>query len=240
MFTMMVGLARRDRQPEFMDQPGLDRNEHALALSGLRRINGISGLAASLLAPIEKLARSLEGKPLQVLELACGGGDTAIDLALMSERRGLTLKLHACDINPETVQIAKANAQRRGVELEIFCADALTSPGSDKDFDVVFCSLFLHHLSDADAEQLLKVMARRSRHLVLISDLIRSPLGYVFAWAGTRLLSRSWVVHTDGPLSVRAAFQLAEVRGMMQRAGLQDACLQRCWPERYLLSWERT
>jgi 2-polyprenyl-3-methyl-5-hydroxy-6-metoxy-1,4-benzoquinol methylase len=158
----------------------------------------------------------------------------------MSERRGLTLKLHACDINPEAVQIAKVNAQRRGVELDIFCADALTSPDSDNDFDVVFCSLFLHHLSDADAEQLFRVMARRSRHLVLISDLIRSPLGYVLAWAGTRLLSRSWVVHTDGPLSVRAAFQLAEVRGMMQRAGLQNASLQRCWPERYLLSWERT
>ena len=86
---MMDGLARRDRQPEFMDQPGLDRNEHARALAGLRRINGISGLAASLLAPIEKLARSLEGKPLQVLELACGGGDTAIDLALMCKRMGL-------------------------------------------------------------------------------------------------------------------------------------------------------
>ena len=72
---MMNGLVRRDRQPEFMDQPGLDPKEHARALAGLRRINGISGLAASLLAPIEMLAKRQEGTPLQVLELACGGAD---------------------------------------------------------------------------------------------------------------------------------------------------------------------
>ena len=108
----------------------------------------------------------------------------------------------------------------------------------EKDFDVVFCSLFLHHLNNADAEQLLKVMNKRARYLVLLTDLIRSRLGYGMAWAGTRLLSRSWVVHTDGPLSVKAAFQIEEVRALTQRAGIQNAKLQRCWPERYLLSWE--
>ena len=233
------GLQRRDRQPEVMDQPGLDPAEHARALAGLRRINGISGLAGSLLAPIEALARRRPGAPLQVLELACGGGDTAIDLALLAQRRGLALELRACDLNPEAVTIARANAQRRGAAVELFCADALATPATTDRVDVVFCSLFLHHLPDADAERLLALMAQRARHLVLVNDLIRSRLGYALAWAGTRLLSRSWVVHTDGPLSVRAAFQPAEVLAMAERAGLAGAALQRCWPERYLLHWER-
>ncbi len=233
------GLQRRDRQPEVMDQPGLDPAEHARALAGLRRINGISGLAGSLLKPIEALARRRGGAPLQVLELACGGGDTTIDLALMAQRRGLALELRACDLNPEAVRIAQANAQRRGAAVEFFCADALTAPPAPGEADVVFCSLFLHHLPDADAERLLALMAMRARQLVLVNDLIRSRLGYAMAWAGTRLLSRSWVVHTDGPLSVRAAFQPAEVLVMAERAGLAGAELQRCWPERYLLRWER-
>jgi SAM-dependent methyltransferase len=229
------GLQQRDRQPEVMDQPGLDPGEHARALAGLRRINAISGLAASLLAPIEALARRRGGAPLQVLELACGGGDTAIDLALLARRRGLALDLRACDLNPEAVRIAQANAQRRGAAVEVFCADALTAPPTPGEADVVFCSLFLHHLSDADAERLLALMAQRARHLVLVNDLIRSDLGYALAWAGTRL----WVVHTDGPLSVRAAFQPADVLAIAERAGLAGAALQRCWPERYLLRWER-
>ena len=39
-------LNNRDRQPEVMDQPGLDPREHAKALKGLRRINTISRCSA--------------------------------------------------------------------------------------------------------------------------------------------------------------------------------------------------
>lgn len=233
-------LSRRDRQPEVMDQPGLDPREHARALAGLRRINAISGLAASLLAAIEPLARrGGAAAPLQVLELACGGGDTAIDLALMARRRGLALDVRASDLNPEAVAIAQGQARRRGAPVAFAQGNALTPPTAPGEADVVLCSLFLHHLGDDDAERLLALMAQRARRLVLVNDLVRSRLGYALAWGGTRLLSRSWVVHTDGPLSVRAAFQPAEVLAMATRAGLAGADLQRCWPERYLLRWER-
>ena len=63
------GLQRRDRQPEVMDQPGLDPGEHARALAGLRLINGISGLAGSLLAPIEAqhlLTLAIMGAPARL------------------------------------------------------------------------------------------------------------------------------------------------------------------------------
>jgi hypothetical protein len=43
-----TALDNRDRQPEVMDQPGLDPREHAKALTGLRRINTISRCSAGL------------------------------------------------------------------------------------------------------------------------------------------------------------------------------------------------
>ena len=232
-------LKRRDRQPEVMDQPGLDPAEHARALNGLRRINAISRCSAGLFHSIQALAIRQPETPLRVLELACGGGDTAIDLALMAQRQGLELEIQACDFNPEAVRIARANAGKRNAKLTFFSADALSETIDDESFDVVFCTLFTHHLDDSDVERLLARMARRARRLVLVNDLIRSRLGYVMAWTGTRLLSRSWVVHTDGPLSVRAAFRPAEIMALARRAGLEGVQLHRCWPERYLLSWER-
>ena len=51
-----TALDNRDRQPEVMDQPGLDPREHAKALTGLRRINTISRCSAGLFRPIEALA----------------------------------------------------------------------------------------------------------------------------------------------------------------------------------------
>ncbi|HHG2223165.1 MULTISPECIES: methyltransferase domain-containing protein [unclassified Synechococcus] len=242
----LKSLTRRQRVAEVMDQPGLDPGEHTLALAGLRRINAVSRCSASLFTPIRELAARHQGTPLRVLDLACGGGDTAIDLALMARRSAIPLILEGCDISPGAVAIARANAERRGAKARFFRADALTDPlpsGPDGaapgGYDVVLTSLFLHHLDDHDAEMLLALMGRRARQLVLVNDLIRSPLGYGLAWAGTRLLSRSWIVHTDGPRSVQGAFQLAEVAAMAERAGLQGATLQRCWPERYLLSWSR-
>tara|TARA_E500000081_G_scaffold13481_1_gene16435 strand:+ start:1619 stop:2338 length:720 start_codon:yes stop_codon:yes gene_type:complete len=232
-----AALNNRDRQPEVMDQPGLDPKEHAKALMGLRRINAISRCSAGLFRPIEALAITQPAKPLRVLELACGGGDTAIDLALMAKRKGLALDIHACDLNPEAVAIAQTNAVRRQAALTVFTADALAKPTDHNSFDVVYCTLFAHHLDELDVVRLLEVMALRSRKLVLVDDLIRSRLGFALAWIGTRLLSRSWVVHTDGLLSVRAALQPDEMKSIAMQAGLNDAQIKRSWPERYLLSW---
>ena len=232
-----AALNNRDRQPEVMDQPGLDPKEHAKALMGLRRINAISRCSAGLFRPIEALAITQPAKPLRVLELACGGGDTAIDLALMAKRKGLALDIHACDLNPEAVAIAQTNAVRRQAALTVFTADALAKPTDHNSFDVVYCTLFAHHLDELDVVRLLEVMALRSRKLVLVDDLIRSRLGFALAWIGTRLLSRSWVVHTDGPLSVRGALQPDEMKSIAMQAGLNNAQIKRSWPERYLLNW---
>lgn len=233
-------LNNRDRQPEVMDQPGLDPKEHAKALSGLRRINTISRCSAGLFRAIESLAIRQPTTPLRVLELACGGGDTAIDLALMAKRKGLALEIHACDLNPEAVEISRSNAMKREAAITFFTADALVKPTDHNTFDVVYCTLFAHHLDEVDVVHLLEAMALRSRKLVLVDDLIRSRLGFALAWIGTRLLSRSWVVHTDGPLSVRGALQPDEMMSIAKQAGLKNAQIKRSWPERYLLSWSHS
>ena len=73
---------QRDRRPEVMDQPGLDPAEHDRALQGLRRINRISRCVPGLFHHVETLAGESPATQLSVLELACGGGDTAIELSL--------------------------------------------------------------------------------------------------------------------------------------------------------------
>lgn len=233
-------LTIRDRQPEVMDQPGLDPREHAKALLGLRRINTISRCSAGLFAPIHALAIHQQQEPLRILELACGGGDTAIDLDRMAKKNGLAFDIHACDLNPKAIEIAISNATKRQAEVTFFTADALAKPEEKHAFDVVYCTLFAHHLDEDEVVRLLQAMALRSRKLVLVDDLIRSRLGFALAWIGTRVLSRSWVVHTDGPLSVRGAFQPLEMMSMAKRAGLLDAQIHCSWPERYLLSWSQS
>ncbi|MEA5417474.1 methyltransferase domain-containing protein [Synechococcus sp. BA-132 BA5] len=232
-------LAERNRQPEWMDQIGIDATAHDQALNGLRRINAVSGAVGSLFTPLQALARERNhSQPLRILDVACGGGDNSLALAERCRKAALAVQVDGCDLSPQAVAIASGHAADRGLNVRFFQADALKDP-LPLDYDVMVCSLFLHHLDDAAAVDLLRRMGQSSRHLVLVNDLIRSPLGYGLAWVGCRLLSRSPIVHFDGPVSVQGSFRMAEVLDLAARAGLRGARVQRSWPERYLLSWRR-
>jgi hypothetical protein len=100
-------------------------------------------------------------------------------------------------------------------------------------------ALFLHHQTEEQAVTLLRQMARISRHMVLVNDLVRGPAGYGLAWLGTRLLTRSPIVHFDGPRSVAGAFTCREALALAERAGLHGAQVAWRWPCRYLLSWRK-
>ncbi len=233
----MPALAQRDRQPELMDQPGLDKQEHAYALRGLRRVNWISGSAAIFWPTIRRLAET-EDRTIRVLDIATGGGDVALEIYRRAKKSKLPIEVAGCDISETSIALSIERAEQFGADIRYFQADALGDSLPDE-FDVVMNSLFMHHLDEDDAETLLRRMAAATRKLVLVNDLIRSPAGYLLAYFGTRLLTRSYIVHTDGPLSVKAAFTTDEILALASDAGLKNVKLTRHWPYRFLLQWER-
>jgi SAM-dependent methyltransferase len=231
-------LRQRCRQPEIMDQPDLDRARHFRALRGLERINFWSNSAGILWPALEHLARLTSPRPLRVLDVASGGGDVATGIWHRARRRGLALAIDGCDLSPDAVLYARERAARVGADVGFFTHDALAGPLPDG-YHVHFCSLFLHHLDDDQAVDLLRRMSRSAARLVLINDLVRSPTGLLLAHVAVRLLTTSPVVHVDGPRSVEAAFTLGEARSLAERAGLHGARVGRRWPCRFLLQWSR-
>ncbi len=229
----------RRRQPELMDQPGLDAGEHRRALSALQRVNVLSGTAGAVwsgLVPF--LPRS--GEPsLRVLDVACGGGDVTTGLAARANAAGAPMHVVGCDVSETALAHARAHADRAGVgNVEFVRADAVAGelPGR---FDVVTSTLFLHHLDEPDAVALLRKSAAAASRAVIVDDLRRTRLGYAMAWAACRLLTRSPVVRIDGPLSVQGAFTTDEALALADRAGLPGATVSRHWPQRFLLVWRR-
>lgn len=233
-----ANLISRHRRQELMDQPGLDFEEHVRALRGLGRINALSRSDALLWPAIVRLARGPSREPVRVLDIASGGGDVPIALAWRAARSRLKVQIDGCDLSPQAVQFARRQADARGVAARFFPLDALRDP-LPTEYDVVCCSLFLHHLDTEEAITLLRRMAAAARRLVLVNDLIRSRWGYVLARVCCRLLTRSRIVHVDGPLSVAAAFTPDEALGLAARAGLVHATVTRHWPQRFLLTWSR-
>ncbi|MFO0912384.1 MAG: methyltransferase domain-containing protein [Pirellulales bacterium] len=232
-------LEARRLQPELMDQPSLPPDDHHRALTGLRRVNWISRAGWPVWNALRRLAEEISDRPLRVLDLASGGGDLAVWLAGMGWKNRLPLEVTGCDISDRAVDFARCHAARVGhgnvafQQLDVLHGDLPTG------FDVVMCSLFLHHLSEPDAAATLRRMSEAAGRLVLVDDLQRCTLGYTAAWLGCRLLTRSHVVHVDGPLSVAGAFSLDEIRRLSDQAGLRDASVTTHWPWRFLLSWSK-
>jgi 2-polyprenyl-3-methyl-5-hydroxy-6-metoxy-1,4-benzoquinol methylase len=220
-----------------MDDPHLAEKDHHLALHGLRRVNQLSRTAKVIAGAIIQHCAKEKLTSVRILDLACGGGDVTVRVAKLLKQAGVSAEVHGWDVSQTAIHFARqqgGNNNSLGVQFDI--ANALVDV-PQKSFDVVYCTLFLHHLSDEDANRLLGAMWKMASQLVLIDDLRRSMMGYVLAVVGCQLLSRSPIVHVDGPLSVRAAFTEAEIVQLSDRGALPRPKIERHWPHRFLLTW---
>jgi 2-polyprenyl-3-methyl-5-hydroxy-6-metoxy-1,4-benzoquinol methylase len=234
-------LDSRDLRPELMDQPDLPDDRHRQALAGLARTNTLAGTSRSLWNPIRRLRTAKGGaySRLSLCDIASGAGDVTVGLCRLAKRDGVKLRVTGYDISPVAVEEARSRAAAAGFAARFEVLDVLKCPlESLGRFDVVTCSLFLHHLTGDQAVELLRRMAHMARRLVLVCDLKRGRIGYTAAQVVTHLVSRSEVVHNDGPQSVAAAFTIDEARTLARRAGLAGAEIYRAWPFRYLIAWE--
>jgi SAM-dependent methyltransferase len=231
--AFLCGLQTRERIPELMDDPALDPAEHHRALAALAMINRLSGSVGILWPTIQSLARNL-GRSIRILDVATGSGDVLAGLLAKATRTGLAMDVAGCDISATAVAAAAKNC--RGGRFFIY--DVIRDP-LPEGFDVVTCSLFLHHLSSENAIVLLQRMKEAAKSVVLVNDLARSRFNYLSVSLACRVLTRSHVVRFDGPASVRSAFTSAEALALAKQAGLGEATVRTRFPCRFLLSWWR-
>jgi 2-polyprenyl-3-methyl-5-hydroxy-6-metoxy-1,4-benzoquinol methylase len=240
----MAGTSLRERHltPEIMDRPDVDPVAHRQALNAIARINRVSASSLILWKPIRALCRERQRagdtRPVRVLDVATGGGDVPTQLWRRARRKGLALEVAGCDVSPVAVEHAREVAARQQAEVTLFQLNLLADP-IPAGYDVITCSLFLHHLTDDQAVVVLTKMREAAGALALVNDLARGRLGWWAAWVGTRVLTRSPMVHFDGVVSVEGAFTPEEALAVAHKAGWDGAKVRRKFPFRYLLAWRR-
>ncbi len=231
---------RRHVVPEIMDRPDLPEAAHVSALAGLRRANQATKAAEHLAKPIIALARRDRLDRISMLDVACGGGDVPIAVALRAKSMGIGIELTLLDRSATALRSAAAAAERAGVHCRCVQADILNEC-PQPNFDVVTCSLFLHHIPEpGQVVDFLKYLRRIARHRIIVSDVRRSWVGWGTAWVGSRAFSRSPMVHHDGPASVLGAWTMGELASFAAEAQMNGATVQRSWPWRMLLVWDAT
>lgn len=229
----------RRLSPEKMDQPGLDPQSHAQALAALRRINFLSGTAYQISRQISKIAPPESQRSIRVVDLACGSGDVLIQLTQRLRQKYEQVETLGIDMSPFAIAQAQSLAVQRRIQNVDFRVGEVLKDPLPTDYDIIISSLFLHHLETEKVQLLLHEAAQAARLGVVISDLKRTKLGWLLAWIVARVVTLSPIVRYDGPISVQGAFATSEIREIAENAGMGEAFIRDCWPQRWMLRWSK-
>ena len=202
-------------QPELMDVPQGVSQELRDDLANLVSLNRYFGSHRLLIRFAERWFRP--GMAYRVLDLASGAGDLPRELVRWARSHQVQLSVDLVDAQGATLSIARENG-RAFPELRYFEADIRTfDPGQT--YDLVLCSLALHHFSEADAVRVLGRCRELSHRWVLVSDLERSPLASFGIWLLTASVYREPMTRHDARVSARRAFSRKEFENLARAAG---------------------
>jgi ubiquinone/menaquinone biosynthesis C-methylase UbiE len=161
--------------------------------------------------------RRVDAARLDVLDVGSGAADIPLALVRDASRRGVELSVTCLDRSEQMLALARRTAgDQRAVSF--VCADGGALPFGDGAFDVVICTLALHHFEPAGARALLRELRRVARIVPVVCDLRRSALAFAATWLWSRT-SRNRLTRHDAPLSVRRAYTPAEALALARDAG---------------------
>jgi 2-polyprenyl-3-methyl-5-hydroxy-6-metoxy-1,4-benzoquinol methylase len=205
-------------EPELMDRPQPVTAELASDLRNLRQLNRHFGSYALIAHFLRRWIPS--GAKLRVLDLATGSGDIPRLVIDYARKVDATITVEAIDQQSSTLEIARSLSAGYP-EIDFKQGDVL-SFGEAGQYDIVLCSLALHHFDEATAVRLLERCPRLSRKFVLVSDLRRGFLATVGVYLLTALIYRDPMTRNDGRISAARAFSFPEFGSLAERAGWRN------------------
>jgi 2-polyprenyl-3-methyl-5-hydroxy-6-metoxy-1,4-benzoquinol methylase len=203
---------------ELMDRPQPVSAELERDLRNLRQLNALFGSHQLIRHFLRRWIQP--NVSLRILDLATGSGDIPRLMVDHAREVSATILIDAVDQNAATLEIAKrlsANYPEISYEQGNVLKWQVAEP-----YDIVLCSLVLHHFSDEDAVRVLKRCRQLSRKFVLISDLRRGFLATVGVYLLTALIFREPMTRYDGRLSAARAFSFNELHSLAERAGWEN------------------
>ena len=203
----MIDLSRRATDGELLDE-GVPDQEALRSLGDIRFVNRWLGNRARLRKVVRPYLRA-SSRP-RLLDVGCGSADIPAHLLRAAPPRTL-----AVGVDIKMLHLTAGPPEVRRVR-----ADVRALPFAPRSFDVVLASLFLHHFDAPEVAAVLRGLFALTRGALVINDLRRARVPYVFGRAAFPLLFRSRVSVEDGLLSIRRAFTREELAAAFAEAGI--------------------
>jgi 2-polyprenyl-3-methyl-5-hydroxy-6-metoxy-1,4-benzoquinol methylase len=232
----MPFLARRRREAEWMDEPGVDPELLRKSLRFIRRINTLLGYTRATLHHLDRFSRNWKpGQTIRIIDLATGSADIPRAILRWADRKGFDVRIVGVDRHAVTASAAAlANADPR---LQIVQADVFDLPFEAGSFDYALTAMFLHHLDERQIADVLRTMNSLATRGILVADLLRHYRAY--AWITLFTLFANPMVRHDAKVSVGQALSRAEVLGLRDQAAITYVQYYEHFGHRFVLAGEK-
>jgi SAM-dependent methyltransferase len=202
----------------------------AEALRSLRDLGFVERWLGNRRAFTSAVLPHLGGPAPRILDAGCGSGEVLARVRAAAGGRPVAVGL---DLRLLHLRAAPA------AEIHRVAGDVRALPFAPGSFDVVTASLFLHHFDEEELPGVLRGLWSLARRALVVNDLRRARVPYLFGRAFFRLLFRSPVSVADGLVSIRRAFTVRELEGAFAAASIPGVRVRRTWPYRLLAVAER-
>ncbi len=227
----------RSNQIELMDDPTLRGDALQQNLEELEQVNIWLGGYAIILDTLEHLHIAgffKAAKPIRIVDVGCGGGDTLRCVARWARKQNLKLELIGLDFNDFMLEYCERKSQDYP-EIQWQKMDIFNPSFANERYDLAICSLFCHHFSHQELVSIFKSLRQNCDIGFVINDLHRHPLAYYGIKFLTRVFRGSYLVQHDAPLSVLRAFKHKELKALMAESGINRYYLAWRWAFRFRL-----
>lgn len=214
---MLIDTSCRSSAAEQLDDFSLSGIELNQALDKIASINRLLGGNQVTLSGVITLMRLITVERLvKIVDFGCGNGDMLRALAVYARNRGIRFELTGIDANAAAITHATA-LSLEFPEIKYICCDFLTSESSEI-YDIILCTLTLHHFSNDQIEGLLKVFRQKAILGIVINDLHRHRLAYYLFKIICVVFNLSELSRHDGLVSILRGFKRKDLTKFSQHS----------------------
>jgi 2-polyprenyl-3-methyl-5-hydroxy-6-metoxy-1,4-benzoquinol methylase len=230
-----MGLTTKYRtdQGEIMDDFAMEGEILRDALDKIASINQLlGGNKLTLHGVKDMLSTAEQDRKFTIVDVGCGNGDMLRALADYATTKGLTFNLIGIDANNFTITHAR-DLSKNYANISYRCEDIFDKEFENLKYDIVLCTLTLHHFKDDQIEKLLSVFYKNATLGVVINDLHRSKIAYRSFQALCKVFRLNDMSREDGLVSILRGFKKVDLIQFSKKLGFRKYDVKWKWAFRY-------
>lgn len=230
---MPINTTYRTNEAEIMDDFQLEGIKLQDALDKIARINQLLGGNQLTLQGIKSLLKNIDAsKEIIIVDVGCGNGDMLRYIEKFGNSNGFKFKLIGIDANAFTIKHAQ-NLSTNFDSISYQCQDIFKDDFQNLKYDILLCTLTLHHFKDDEILNLMKAFYFNSRIGIVINDLHRSKVAYRLFQLICMIFGLNKMSKEDGLTSILRGFKKDELVTFSKQLGFKNYTLQWKWAFRY-------